>query len=80
MKNCINCQKRLVARMVLTIIDVKPSELARYLHVSESLVSKYLAGERKSHDLDLFFIEQIFAIKVTEYDRYDKPKVVAKLS
>lgn len=69
MKICAYCQKRIIVRLVLTVLNLKPSELARELDLSESLVSKYLAGERKSNELDLFFIEQIFNIKVNDYDR-----------
>lgn len=68
-KLCAFCQKRIIVRLVLTVLNLKPSELSRQLNVSESLVSKYIAGERKSDELDLFFIEQIFNIKVNDYDR-----------
>ena len=68
-KLCAYCQKRIIVRLVLTVLNLKPSELSRQLNVSESLVSKYIAGERKSDELDLFFIEQIFNIKVNDYDR-----------
>ena len=63
-KLCAYCQKRIIVRLVLTVLNLKPSELSRELNVSESLVSKYIAGERKSDELDLFFIEQIFNIIV----------------
>ena len=68
-KLCAYCQKRIIVRLVLTVLNLKPSELSRQLNVSESLVSKYIADERKSDELDLFFIEQIFNIKVNDYDR-----------
>lgn len=66
----------MIVRLVLTFLELKPSEIARDLHISHSLVSKYIAGERHSHDLDMFFIEQIFEIKVKDYDRkgFIKPK------
>jgi len=71
-KLCAYCQKRIIVRLVLTVLNLKPSELSRELNVSESLVSKYIAGERKSDELDLFFIEQIFNIKVNDYDRAEE--------
>lgn len=71
-KLCAYCQKRIIVRLVLTVLNLKPSELSRQLNVSESLVSKYIAGERKSDELDLFFIEQIFNIKVKDYDRAEE--------
>ncbi len=79
MKVCACCQKKIITRLVLTILNVKPSELARELNLSESLVSKYLAGERKSNELDLFFIEQIFELKVKDYDRNEETRIRVNL-
>jgi predicted transcriptional regulator len=79
MQVCASCQKKIIVRLVLTVLNVKPSELARELHLSESQVSKYLAGERKSKDLDLFFIEQIFDLKVNDYIRNTDTRIKAKL-
>ena len=78
-KLCAYCQKRIIVRLVLTVLNLKPSELSRQLNVSESLVSKYIAGERKSDELDLFFIEQIFNIKVNDYDRAEEEQPTAIL-
>lgn len=78
-KFCAYCQKRIIVRLVLTVLNLKPSELSRQLNVSESLVSKYIAGERKSDELDLFFIEQIFNIKVNDYDRAEEEQSTAIL-
>ena len=79
MKLCAYCQKRIIVRLVLTVLNLKPSELSRELNVSESLVSKYIAGERKADELDLFFIEQIFNIKVNDYDRAEEEQTTAIL-
>lgn len=76
MKICAYCQKKIIVRLVLTVLDLKPSELARKLNLSESLVSKYIAGERKSDELDLFFVEQIFNLKVYEYDRTQEQSTI----
>ena len=78
-KVCAYCQKKIITRLVLTVLNIKPSELARELNLSESLVSKYLAGERKSNELDLFFIEQIFELKVKDYDRNEETRIRANL-
>lgn len=74
MKVCAYCQKKIITRLVLTVLNIKPSELARELNLSESLVSKYLAGERKSNELDIFFIEQIFGVKVKDYDQNEETR------
>ena len=72
MTTCANCQKRIIVRLVLTILDIKPSELAKQLNLSESLVSKYIAGDRKSKELDLFFIGQIFDVEIKKDARSGK--------
>ena len=69
MKLCAYCQKRIIIRLVLTVLNLKPSELSRELNVSE----------RKSDELDLFFIEQIFNIKVNDYDRAKEEQPTAIL-
>lgn len=79
MQICASCQKKIIVKLVLTVLNVKPSELARKLNLSESQVSKYLAGERKSSELDLFFIEQIFDLKVNDYARNNSTRIKAVL-
>lgn len=71
MQNCVSCQRKIILKMILTILELKPSELAGYVHISRSLVSRYLAGERNSNELDLFLIERIFSIQVKDFVRYE---------
>lgn len=54
-------------RVMLTVLNLKPSEIARELNISKSLVSKYLAGERGSVEIDIYLIQQLFLIQVKEY-------------
>ena len=69
MQNCADCKRKIVLKVIFTILNLKPSEIARGLNISRSLVSKYLAGERHSHELDLYLIERIFSLKVKDYAR-----------
>ena len=69
MQNCVNCQRKIILKVILTVLNLKPSEIARGLNISKSLVSKYIAGERSSVDLDLYLIERIFSIQVKDYTR-----------
>lgn len=69
MSNCVNCQRKIILKVILTILNLKPAEMARGLNISKSLVSKYLAGERTSVELDLYLIERIFSIQVKDYTR-----------
>lgn len=66
---CNYCTKRIIVKMVLSILNIKITDLAKQLHISNGLVSKYLSGECNSKDLDLYFIEQIFGIRVVDYVR-----------
>lgn len=66
---CANCKKKFLIKVILNALDVKPAELARDLHLSKTQVSRYLSGERISNDLDIYLIEQVFAIKVKDYER-----------
>lgn len=72
MQNCVSCQRKIILKMILTILELKPSELARYVNISKSLVSRYLAGERISNELDLFLIERIFSIQVKDFIRNEQ--------
>lgn len=71
MQNCVNCQRKIILKVILTVLNLKPSEIARGLNISKSLVSKYISGERTSVDLDLYLIERIFSIQVKDYTRND---------
>lgn len=59
----------MIIKIVLTILNLKPIDIAKELHISKSLVSKYIAGERGSSDLDTYFIQQIFSIDIKGFNR-----------
>lgn len=67
MQNCVYCKKQMALRVMLTVLNLKPSEIARDLHISKSLVSKYLTGERVSTEIDIYLIQQLFLIQVKDY-------------
>lgn len=66
---CENYKKRILFKIMLDVLEVKPIELARELHLSKTQVSRYLSGERISSEIDIYLIEQVFEIKVKAYDR-----------
>lgn len=66
---CVNCKKKLLIKIMLDVLEVRPVELARNLHLSKTQVSRYLSGERISSELDIYLIEQVFEIKVKDYAR-----------
>lgn len=67
MPACDCCQKRMIIKIVLTILNLKPAEIARKLHISKSFVSKYIAGEKASSELDIYLIGLIFKINIKDF-------------
>ena len=61
----------MIIRIVLTILNLKPAEIARKMNVSKSFISKYMMGERISDELDIYLIELIFKINVKDFARND---------
>ena len=61
----------MIIRVVLTILNLKPAEIARKMNVSKSFISKYMMGERISDELDIYLIELIFKINVKDFARND---------
>lgn len=53
--------------MITTMLDLKSKEIETRLHLSKSVVSRYMTGERGCEEIDLFFIEKIFNITVKDY-------------
>ena len=68
-QNCANCKKKMLVKIILDVLEVRPSDLVKNLHLSSTQVSRYISGERNSEDLDIYLIEQVFEIKVRDYDR-----------
>lgn len=48
-------------------MDLRSADIAQELGVSKSLISKYIAGEKKCPECDIYLIEKVFGIKVEEY-------------
>lgn len=68
---CDSCKKRMIIKIVLTILNLKPIEIAKSQHVSKSFVSKYMTGEKISNELDIYLIGLIFKINVKDFVRYE---------
>jgi len=61
-----NNRKKML-RILLVILNLTPTEIARKLHVSNSVISKHISGEKIYRPCDLFLIEVIFNIQIKEY-------------
>lgn len=59
MSNGVVSKGELIRKLTLTILDIKPSEIAKELNMSRSLVSKIISGERKHPLFDSWLIDKI---------------------
>lgn len=67
MDTCTYCQKRTVVKIIVSIINLKSKEIESGLHISKSVVSRHMTGERNCTAIDIFIIEKLFGIKIKEY-------------
>lgn len=64
----INSKKKIL-KILLVFLELTPTQIAKTLHVSNSVISKHISGEKTYYPCDIFLIEQIFHIKVKEYSK-----------
>ncbi len=67
MSNCVYCKKQILTKFIFSLLDLKSKEIQMALNISKSVVSRYLTGERRCPEIDLYIIEKIFGIKVKDY-------------
>ena len=46
MNNCANCQKKIIVRIITSMIDLKSKDIETVLHLSKSVVSRHMTGEK----------------------------------
>ena len=63
MNNCDLCQKRMTLRILIAINDLKVSEIALAIHVSESLVRKHIEGIRYCPSVDEYIFNKCLVNK-----------------
>ena len=67
MNNCINCQKKFIEKTIVSVMDIKSKEIESVLHLSKSVVSRHMTGEKNNIDVDIYIIEKAFGIKIKDY-------------
>ena len=67
MQNCAYCKKRIVTKVIVSIINLKSKEIEKVLNLSKSVVSRHMTGENIKPEIDIYIIEQVFGIKIKEY-------------
>lgn len=67
MNSCANCKKKIIVKIITTMIDLKSKDIETVLHLSKSVVSRHMTGEKNNTDIDIFIIEKAFGIKIKDY-------------
>lgn len=67
MLNCVHCKKKILLKMILALLEIKPTQIAAMLHLSNCVISRHFSGEKTCRDVDIFLIEKLFAIKIKDY-------------
>lgn len=67
MQYCAYCQKKFVIKMIVSLLDLKSKEIESGLHISKSVISHHLSGERDCPEIDIYIIEKLFGIKIKDY-------------
>ncbi len=67
MNNCVNCHKKIIVKVITSMLDLKSKEIEAVLHLSKSVVSRHMTGEKNNIEIDIFIIEKVFGIKIKDY-------------
>lgn len=62
-------ERKKLLKILLVILDLTPTQIAKALHVSNSVVSKHLSGEKLYYPCDLYLIELAFKIQVKDFSQ-----------
>lgn len=67
MKNCSKCQKRFFVKMMASAMNIKQKDIITDLHLSQSVVSRHLLGQKDTLDIDIYIFEKALGIKIKDY-------------
>lgn len=59
-KDCKDCRKRLMFKMILLINETSATDIAKELNVHKSVISKHISGERPYPPFEEY-IKQMFS-------------------
>lgn len=71
MDNCTYCKKQMAVKILVSMMDMKSKEIEVALHISKSVVSRHLRGERNYPKIDIYIIERLLGIEIKEYKETD---------
>lgn len=64
MNNCAFCQKKVLLKFIMTIYNLRATDIAREINISDSLVRKHISGDRQCPPVDVYIVEKVFGIKI----------------
>jgi len=63
MTNCDFCYKKILLKFIMSVYNLKATDIAKEIHVSDSLVRKHIDGIRNCQLVDFYIIHVCFGIK-----------------
>ena len=66
MTNCDYCQKKTILKFLMAVYNLKATDIAREIHVSDSLVRKHIEGIRNCPLVDEYLVQRCFGIIIIE--------------
>ncbi|MBO6087963.1 ArsR family transcriptional regulator [bacterium] len=60
-------QKLILVRVMVATLDLKSSDIEQHLHISRSVVSRHLRGERDYPPIDMYLVEKFFGVRIKEF-------------
>ncbi len=70
MTNCALCQKKMILKFLMSAYNLKATDIAKKINVSDSLVRKHLEGLRYCQMVDVYLIELVFDIDIKELNEW----------
>lgn len=67
MTKCAFCQKRILLKFIMSVYNLKATDIAREINVSDSLVRKHIDGQRYCHPVDIYLIRYCFGITAKDF-------------
>lgn len=70
MTNCALCPKKMILKFLMSAYNLKATDIAKKINVSDSLVRKHLEGLRYCQMVDVYLIELVFDIDIKELNEW----------
>ena len=62
-------ERKKMLKILLTLMDITPNEIAKKLNVNRSVICKHISGEKLYNPCDIYLIEIAFQVQVLEFKR-----------